>query len=44
MNESRSNFSLVVHHSQLCAIGGDKEINANTDTVEMYKPEMDTWR
>ncbi|XP_017287502.1 kelch-like protein 33 [Kryptolebias marmoratus] len=43
MNESKSNFSLVVHQDQLYAIGGDKEININTDTVEMYKPDIDSW-
>ncbi|CAG5929467.1 unnamed protein product [Menidia menidia] len=43
MQESRSNFSLVVHEDHLCAIGGDKEINTNTSSVEMYNQETDSW-
>ncbi|XP_008433405.1 kelch-like protein 13 isoform X2 [Poecilia reticulata] len=44
MQEPRSNFSLVVHEERLYAIGGDKEIDTNTDSVEMYKPDSDSWR
>ncbi|XP_054609388.1 kelch-like protein 33 [Dunckerocampus dactyliophorus] len=44
MQEFRSNFSVVVHQGQLCAIGGDKEINTNVDSVEMYDTEADSWR
>nr|XP_057924828.1 kelch-like protein 33 [Doryrhamphus excisus] len=43
MQEFRSNFSVVVHQRQLYAIGGDKEINTNVDSVEMYDTEADTW-
>ncbi|XP_036001913.1 kelch-like protein 33 isoform X1 [Fundulus heteroclitus] len=43
MQESRSNFSLVVHKKCLYAIGGDTEINTNTESVEMYKPDTDSW-
>ncbi|XP_005813230.1 kelch-like protein 33 isoform X1 [Xiphophorus maculatus] len=43
MQEPRSNFSLVVHEERLYAIGGDKEIDTNTDSVEMYKPDSNSW-
>ncbi|XP_044040844.1 kelch-like protein 33 [Siniperca chuatsi] len=43
MQEFRSNFSVVVHEERLYAIGGDKEINTNVDSVEMYNPDTDTW-
>lgn len=44
MREFRSNFSVVVHEKHLYAIGGDKEINTNVDSVEMYNPDNNTWR
>lgn len=44
MQELRSNFSVVVQEGRLYAIGGDKEINTNVDSVEMYDPHTDTWR
>ncbi|XP_069564030.1 kelch-like protein 33 isoform X2 [Brachyistius frenatus] len=44
MLEFRSNFSVVVHEERLYAIGGDKEINTNTDSVEMYNSDTDSWR
>lgn len=44
MQEFRSNFSVVVHKEHLYAIGGDKEINTNIDSVEMYNPDTDSWR
>lgn len=44
MQEFRSNFSVVVYEERLYAIGGDKEINANVDSVEMYNPGTDSWR
>lgn len=44
MQEFRSNFSVVVHEERLFAIGGDKEINTNVDSVEMYNPDTDSWR
>ncbi|XP_076580596.1 kelch-like protein 33 [Chaetodon auriga] len=43
MQEFRSNFSLVVYEEHLYAIGGDKEINTNLDSVEMYNPGTDSW-
>lgn len=44
MQEFRSNFSVVVFEEHLYAIGGDKEINTNIDSVEMYNPDTDSWR
>lgn len=44
MQEFRSNFSVVVQDQRLYAIGGDKEINTNLDSVEMYNPDNDSWR
>ncbi|CAJ1085946.1 kelch-like protein 33 [Xyrichtys novacula] len=43
MQEVRSNFSLVVHEDHLYAIGGDRELNTNVDSVEMYDPDTDAW-
>ncbi|XP_076018635.1 kelch-like protein 33 [Genypterus blacodes] len=43
MQEFRSNFSVVVQEERLYAIGGDKELNSNTDSVEMYNPGTDSW-
>ncbi|KAM9335856.1 kelch-like protein 33 [Symphorus nematophorus] len=43
MQEFRSNFSVVVHQERLYAIGGDREINTNVDTVELYNPDTDAW-
>lgn len=44
MQEFRSNFSVVVHKERLYAIGGDKEINTNINSVEMYNPDTNSWR
>lgn len=44
MLEFRSNFCTVAHEGRLYAIGGDKEINTNIDSVEMYNLETDSWR
>uniref|UniRef100_A0A3B3CD05 Si:ch211-63p21.8 n=1 Tax=Oryzias melastigma TaxID=30732 RepID=A0A3B3CD05_ORYME len=43
MNEARSNFSMAVHEERLYAIGGDREINTNTETVEMYNQDTNSW-
>lgn len=43
MVEQRSNFTLVVRESFLYAIGGDKHINTNLDSVEQYSTESDFW-
>lgn len=44
MQEFRSNLSVVVHESHVYAIGGDKDINTNINSVEMYNPDTDSWR
>lgn len=44
MQEFRSNFSVVVHEERLYAIGGDKEININIESVEMYNSDTNCWR
>lgn len=44
MQEFRSNFAVVVHEEHLYAICGDKEINTNVDSVEMYNTDTDSWR
>ncbi|XP_005161817.1 kelch-like protein 33 [Danio rerio] len=41
--ELRSNFTLVVNGENLYAVGGDKEINTNLDSVEKYSPETNSW-
>ncbi|XP_051999770.1 kelch-like protein 33 [Xyrauchen texanus] len=43
MVEQRSNFTMVVTGDSLYAIGGDKDINTNLDSVEKYSPESDSW-
>ncbi|XP_034020886.1 kelch-like protein 33 [Thalassophryne amazonica] len=43
MNEFRSNFSVVAQEDCLYAIGGDKQINTNVDSVEMYNAHTDSW-
>uniref|UniRef100_A0A8C9RJ76 Kelch-like protein 33 n=1 Tax=Scleropages formosus TaxID=113540 RepID=A0A8C9RJ76_SCLFO len=44
MHEQRSNFSLVVRDQRIYAIGGDRDINNNLDSVECYCPESNCWR
>lgn len=44
MLEFRSSLSLVAHREDLYAIGGDKEINLNMNSVEMYNPRTNRWR
>uniref|UniRef100_A0AAY3ZUI9 BACK domain-containing protein n=2 Tax=Denticeps clupeoides TaxID=299321 RepID=A0AAY3ZUI9_9TELE len=43
MHEFRSNFTVVVRAEQLYAIGGDKDINTNLDSVEFYCPRTNSW-
>ncbi|XP_071371382.1 kelch-like protein 33 [Centroberyx affinis] len=43
MQEFRSNFPVVVRAERLYAIGGDKELNTNVDTVEVYNTDSDSW-
>ncbi|XP_071767049.2 kelch-like protein 33 [Centroberyx gerrardi] len=43
MQEFRSNFQVVVRRERLYAIGGDKELNTNVDTVEVYNTDSDSW-
>lgn len=44
MLEFRSNFCAVAQQGRLYAIGGDKAINTNVDSVEMYSLDSDSWR
>lgn len=44
MTERRGNFALVVLGGKLFAIGGDKDSEANTGSVEAYCPATDSWR
>lgn len=44
MNERRGNFALVVLDGKMFAIGGDKDSDFNTGSVEVYCPIQDTWR
>lgn len=44
MNERRGNFALVVLNEKLFAIGGDKDSEVNTGSVEVYCPITDSWR
>lgn len=44
MLEFRSSLSLVAHRESLYAIGGDKEINLNMNSVEMYNTRTNRWR
>ncbi|KAK3523181.1 hypothetical protein QTP86_021717 [Hemibagrus guttatus] len=44
MNERRGNFALVVLDGKMFAIGGDKDSEFNTGSVEVYCPVTDTWR
>ncbi|KAB5518418.1 hypothetical protein PHYPO_G00165640 [Pangasianodon hypophthalmus] len=43
MQEHRSNFTMVVRGDSLYAIGGDRDISSNLDSVEKYSVETDTW-
>lgn len=43
MHEPRSNFTVVVRGNGLYAIGGDKDINTNLDSVEVFCPESNSW-
>ncbi|KAG7314080.1 hypothetical protein KOW79_022576 [Hemibagrus wyckioides] len=43
MQEHRSNFTMVVRGDSVYAIGGDKDISTNLDSVEKYSVETDTW-
>ncbi|KAM4612174.1 kelch-like protein 33 [Polymixia lowei] len=43
MQEFRSNFPVVVRRKCLYAIGGDRELNTNVDSVEVYNPDSDSW-
>ncbi|XP_066518148.1 kelch-like protein 33 [Hoplias malabaricus] len=43
MQENRSNFAMVVRGDSLYAIGGDRDISTNLDSVEKYSPDTDTW-
>ncbi|KAG5846276.1 hypothetical protein ANANG_G00148060 [Anguilla anguilla] len=43
MQENRSNFSLVEREGRFYAIGGDRDINNNMDSVACYCPNTDCW-
>ncbi|KAK3507408.1 hypothetical protein QTP70_019651 [Hemibagrus guttatus] len=43
MNERRGNFALVVLDGKMFAIGGDKDSEFNTGSVEVYCSVTDTW-
>ncbi|TSY83970.1 Kelch-like protein 33 [Bagarius yarrelli] len=43
MNEKRANFALVVLNEKIFAMGGDKDSDSNTESVEVYCPITDTW-
>ncbi|XP_072526172.1 kelch-like protein 33 [Salminus brasiliensis] len=43
MLEKRSNFMMVVRGGSLYAIGGDRDLTINLDSVEKYSPESDAW-
>ncbi|KAF5900049.1 kelch-like protein 33, partial [Clarias magur] len=43
MQEHRSNFTMVVRGGILYAIGGDRDISSNLDSVEKYSVETNTW-
>ncbi|KAM3857683.1 kelch-like protein 33 [Diretmus argenteus] len=43
MQDFRSNFPVVVQGENLYAIGGDREINTNVDSVEVYNQQSDSW-
>ncbi|XP_061106864.1 kelch-like protein 33 isoform X1 [Conger conger] len=43
MQENRSNFSLVEREGRFYAIGGDRDINNNMDSVTCYCPDTDSW-
>uniref|UniRef100_A0AAY5F019 BACK domain-containing protein n=1 Tax=Electrophorus electricus TaxID=8005 RepID=A0AAY5F019_ELEEL len=43
MHEYRSNFMVVVRGDSLYAIGGDRNLNTNLDSVEKYSPDTNTW-
>ncbi|KAJ8372732.1 hypothetical protein AAFF_G00277400 [Aldrovandia affinis] len=43
MPENRSNFSLVERKGRFYAIGGDRDINNNMDSVACYCPSTDHW-
>ncbi|XP_053475654.1 kelch-like protein 33 [Ictalurus furcatus] len=43
MQEHRSNFTMVVRGDSLYAVGGDRDISTNLDSVEKYCVETNTW-
>ena len=45
MLEARSSFSVVVGEGELLyALGGDRQINTNVASVEVYNQQADSWR
>uniref|UniRef100_A0AAR2KJH8 BTB domain-containing protein n=1 Tax=Pygocentrus nattereri TaxID=42514 RepID=A0AAR2KJH8_PYGNA len=43
MQERRGSFALVVLDERIYAIGGDKDSEANVESVEVYCPSTDSW-
>ncbi|KAI4887645.1 hypothetical protein NFI96_020499 [Prochilodus magdalenae] len=43
MQEKRSNFMMVVRGDSLYAIGGDRDISTNLESVEKYSLDTGTW-
>ncbi|KAL6466408.1 hypothetical protein MHYP_G00242120 [Metynnis hypsauchen] len=43
MQERRGSFALVVLDERIYAIGGDKDSEANVESVEVYCPSKDSW-
>ncbi|XP_049328080.1 kelch-like protein 33 isoform X1 [Astyanax mexicanus] len=43
MNERRGSFALVVLDDKLYAMGGNVDAELNTETVEVYFPDTDSW-
>ncbi|XP_046698548.1 kelch-like protein 33 [Silurus meridionalis] len=43
MNEKRGNFALLVVDGKMLAIGGNKDIEENIESVEVYCPITDSW-
>ncbi|XP_072526067.1 kelch-like protein 33 [Salminus brasiliensis] len=43
MNERRGSFALVVLDDKIYALGGDRDSDANIESVEVYCPDGDSW-
>nr|UZC49422.1 kelch-like protein [Carassius auratus]WEX30226.1 Kelch-like protein 33-B [Carassius auratus] len=43
MHETRGSFTLVVLNGKIYAIGGERDSEANMESVEVYCPNTDSW-